>query len=119
LSCSLAFSEFVAELAQARIEVLGGLTDAVFDLGVVIRAEEILLLPLVGLFADVEDLESHDMPSFGHDQRRIALRCACLCRRARPALSQIALAGGRALRSLIGPRLRDPIAAAPETRSEN
>ena len=41
------------------------MTDAVFDFGLVIRAEEILLLPLVGLFSNVEDLHGDDMPSLG------------------------------------------------------
>ena len=41
------------------------MTDAVFDFGVIIRSEEILLLPLVGFLSDVEDLRRDDMPSFG------------------------------------------------------
>jgi hypothetical protein len=35
-----------------------------YSIGLVIRAKEILLLPL-GFFADVEDLHGDDMPPFG------------------------------------------------------
>ena len=41
------------------------MTDAVFNFGVVIRAEKILLLPPIGLFADMEDLHCDHVPPFG------------------------------------------------------
>ena len=47
------------------VEVIGRLIGAVFDFGLVVRAEEILLLPFIGLLADVEDLQSDDVPPFG------------------------------------------------------
>jgi hypothetical protein len=58
-------TEFAAKLAEAQIEGIGGLTAAIFNFGLIIRAEEILLLPLVCLLADVEDLQSDDVPPFG------------------------------------------------------
>jgi hypothetical protein len=54
-----------AQVAQVFVEVIGGLIGAVFDFGLVVRAEEILLLPFIGLLADVEDLQSDDVPPFG------------------------------------------------------
>ena len=67
----LSFTEFAAQVAQVFVEVIGGLTGAVFDFGLVIRAEEILLLPLVGFFADVEDLRERRRAAVrsDHDQR--------------------------------------------------
>ena len=47
------------------------MTDAVFDFGVVIWAKEILLLPLVGFFADVKDLHDDDMPPLGPPPVRV------------------------------------------------
>ena len=82
-----------AELAKTRFEVIGALIDAVFDFGVVIRAEEILFLPLVGLLADVDDLPGDDMPPL----------CAAPVRCAR--------------RSETSPRAADGIGRAPRRRS--
>jgi hypothetical protein len=65
LRTGLSFTEFAAQVAQVFVEVIGGLTGAVFDFGLVVRAEKVLLFPLVGFFADVEDLESNDVPPFG------------------------------------------------------
>jgi hypothetical protein len=42
-------------LAEAQIEVIVGLTDAVFDFRLVIRAEEMLLLPFVCFLADMDE----------------------------------------------------------------
>ena len=60
-SCGLPLANFEAERAETHIEGIGGLPDAVLDFGLVIRAEEILLLPLVGFLADVEDLCRDDV----------------------------------------------------------
>jgi hypothetical protein len=65
LSCRFSFTDLAAKLTEACVKIVGSLTDAVFDLGLVIRAEEILLLPSVGFFADVEDLHGDDVPTLG------------------------------------------------------
>ena len=53
------------ELAEAQIQVIGCLTGAVFDFGFVILPQEMLLLPFVGLFANVEELRHDDMSALG------------------------------------------------------
>jgi hypothetical protein len=62
--CCVSFAEFAAKPVEARVEVVGCLTDAVFYLRVVICPEEMLLFPFVCFFADVDDPRCDNVPTF-------------------------------------------------------